>query len=67
MLNLSADEWSEALHMQERTQRARIPHVATLLVVGSGKGGVGKSTVSVNLAIALAKHGASVGLLDGDA
>lgn len=53
--------------MHERSQRARIPHVATLLVVGSGKGGVGKSTVSVNLAIALAKHGASVGLLDGDA
>jgi len=41
--------------------------VDTLLVVGSGKGGVGKSTVSVNLAVALAKQGASVGLLDGDA
>jgi ATP-binding protein involved in chromosome partitioning len=53
--------------MQGRSQRARIPHVDTLLVIGSGKGGVGKSTVSVNLAIALAKNGASVGLLDGDA
>jgi ATP-binding protein involved in chromosome partitioning len=38
-----------------------------LLVIGSGKGGVGKSTVSVNLAVALGKKGARVGLLDGDA
>jgi ATP-binding protein involved in chromosome partitioning len=53
--------------MHERTQRARVPNVETLLVVGSGKGGVGKSTVSVNLAVALARQGASVGLLDGDA
>jgi ATP-binding protein involved in chromosome partitioning len=41
--------------------------VESLLVVGSGKGGVGKSTVSVNVAVALAKRGAQVGLLDGDA
>jgi ATP-binding protein involved in chromosome partitioning len=56
-----------ALQLHGRTQRARIDHVGSLLVVGSGKGGVGKSTVSVNLAIALAKQGATVGLLDGDA
>jgi ATP-binding protein involved in chromosome partitioning len=41
--------------------------VAHLVVVGSGKGGVGKSTVSINLAIALAQLGWRVGLLDGDA
>lgn len=53
--------------MPERAKRARVNQVAALLVVGSGKGGVGKSTVSVNLAVALAKRGARVGLLDGDA
>jgi ATP-binding protein involved in chromosome partitioning len=53
--------------MVRRTQRARLENIGTLLVVGSGKGGVGKSTVSVNLAVALGKKGARVGLLDGDA
>lgn len=53
--------------MQPRTQRAHVEQVDRLLVVGSGKGGVGKSTVSVNLAVALAQQGATVGLLDGDA
>lgn len=51
----------------QRKQRERLDRISTLLVVGSGKGGVGKSTVSVNLAVALAKRGARVGLLDGDA
>lgn len=40
--------------------------VDRILVVGSGKGGVGKSTVSSNLAVALAKQGRKVGLLDAD-
>jgi ATP-binding protein involved in chromosome partitioning len=53
--------------LQGRIQRQRIEGVEALLVVGSGKGGVGKSTVSVNLAVGLAKRGAQVGLLDGDA
>ena len=52
--------------MQGRSRRARVKQVAHLIVVGSGKGGVGKSTVSVNLAVALAKCGFQVGLLDAD-
>ena len=46
--------------------RRALPGVAHVIAIGSGKGGVGKSTVSANLAIALARTGAKVGLLDGD-
>ncbi|ATB39600.1 Mrp/NBP35 family ATP-binding protein [Cystobacter fuscus] len=46
--------------------QALLPQVKNVILVGAGKGGVGKSTVSVNLATALARDGATVGLLDAD-
>src|SRR3954452_2355463 len=46
--------------------RQSLPGVKNVIAVGAGKGGVGKTTVAVNLAIALAKCGSRVGIIDGD-
>jgi ATP-binding protein involved in chromosome partitioning len=60
------------VHMTARTSSNRpsgqtaLPGVKNIILVSSGKGGVGKSTVAANLAIALGKDGAQVGLMDAD-
>ncbi|HEY7790229.1 MAG TPA: Mrp/NBP35 family ATP-binding protein [Vicinamibacterales bacterium] len=46
--------------------RAAIPGVKNIVAVGAGKGGVGKTTVAVNLALALTRSGGRVGMIDGD-
>jgi ATP-binding protein involved in chromosome partitioning len=46
--------------------RAALPGVKNIIAVGAGKGGVGKTTVAVNLAVALANCGSRVGMIDGD-
>jgi ATP-binding protein involved in chromosome partitioning len=48
------------------SEKATLKGPKNVIAVAAGKGGVGKSTVAVNLALALARHGASVGLLDAD-
>ncbi len=60
------------IHMDAKVSSNRkdnksvLPNVKNIIIVASGKGGVGKSTVAVNLALGLAQEGAAVGLLDAD-
>jgi ATP-binding protein involved in chromosome partitioning len=54
------------MHAPQQPSPQPIPGVNAIIAVGSGKGGVGKTTLSVNLALALARLGHKVGLLDAD-
>lgn len=57
---------SKVIAHESKQREAILPGVKNTIAVASGKGGVGKSTVAVNLAVALAHDGASVGLIDTD-
>ncbi len=54
------------LHAREEPPATDIPDTARIIAIASGKGGVGKSSVTVNLAVALARRGLTVGVLDAD-
>jgi ATP-binding protein involved in chromosome partitioning len=59
-------EFSARVEGRGAREGNRIPGVKNIVAVAAGKGGVGKSTVATNLALALRAHGATVGLLDAD-
>ncbi len=64
--NIDIQLTSKVLAHENKQKEAILPDVKNTIAVASGKGGVGKSTVAVNLAVSLANDGARVGLVDAD-
>ena len=68
---MTPDERSEVMlkarwNAREHAGDTQVPARTRILAIASGKGGVGKSSVTVNLAVALARQGRTVGVLDAD-
>jgi ATP-binding protein involved in chromosome partitioning len=63
---VKVDVTAETPQQKSLPNKQSVPGVKNIVAISSGKGGVGKSTVAVNVAVALAQMGAKVGLLDAD-
>lgn len=63
---VAIDVTAETPQQKSLPDKQSVPNVKNIIAVSSGKGGVGKSTVAVNVAVSLAQTGAKVGLLDAD-